>query len=259
MTLTTPRVPGSIVCSVHIDLSAIRDNTAVMVRRVAPRIVVADVSADGYGHGAVAVARAVLGGGANEFSVSRLEDARELQPIDGLIGVTAVSDRSRSARGSEWTSSGGCPRGEAYRAGSELYGLTDDPELRPAMSVRALVVGTKTIEAGEGVSYGYTYRAPSRTNLALVGIGYADGLDRAASNLGSLLLGGVERRIVGRVAMNALVLDLGTGTVSVGDEAVVFGDPRRGEPTASAWASLLGKSAAEVATVFGTHLPRVNS
>lgn len=109
------------------------------------------------------------------------------------------------------------------------------------------------------MSYGYTYRAPSRTNLALVGIGYADGLDRAASNLGSLLLGGLERRIVGRVAMNALVLDLGTGTVSVGDEAVVFGDPRRGEPTASAWASLLGKSAAEVATVFGTHLPRVDS
>ena len=148
------------------------------------------------------------------------------------------------------------PSGAGVVAGAALYGLTDDPDLRPAMRVSALVVGTKTIDAGEGVSYGLTYRAPARTNLALVGIGYADGLDRSAGNIASLLLGGVPRRIVGRVAMNALVLELNDGSAEVGDEAVVFGDPAVGEPRAHDWAERIGRSAAEVTSVFGRHLPR---
>ena len=141
--------------------------------------------------------------------------------------------------------------------GDELYGLTRDPQLRAAMRVTALVVGTKTIEAGEGVSYGYTWYAPARTNLALVGIGYADGLDRIASNVGSLFLGGVPRRIVGRVAMNALVLDLGQASATIGDEAIVFGDPVAGEPAVWDWARSLGRPCAEIVSVFGSHLPRV--
>ena len=143
---------------------------------------------------------------------------------------------------------------EVVTAGAELYGLAEDRKLRPAMRVTALVIAIKTIEAGEGVSYGYTWRAARRTNLALVGIGYADGLDRIASNIGSLFLAGTVRPIAGRVAMNALVLDLGDDRVSLGEEAVVFGDERRGEPSASSWASVLGKTAVEV--VFGAHLPR---
>jgi alanine racemase len=127
------------------------------------------------------------------------------------------------------------------------------------MRVSALVVGTKTIDAGDGVSYGHTYRAVARTNLALIGIGYADGLDRAASNVATLQLGGVQRRIAGRVAMNALVVDLGADTARIGEEAVVFGDPSRGEPSVVSWAASLGTSAAEVATAFGSHLPRIFS
>jgi alanine racemase len=139
----------------------------------------------------------------------------------------------------------------------DLYGLLAESRFRPVMRVSALVVGTKTIEAGEGVSYGYTYRAARRTNLALVGIGYADGLDRRASNVASLRLGGRDRTIAGRVAMNALVLDLGDDTVAVGDEAIVFGDPQRGEPTVEGWADSIGISARQATTVFGSHLPRV--
>ncbi len=139
---------------------------------------------------------------------------------------------------------------------ADAYGLAEDRRLRPAMRVSALVVGVKTIEAGEGVSYGYTYRAPRRTNLALVGIGYADGVDRFAGNRSLLLLRGVPRLIAGRVAMNALVLELGDDTASVGDEAVLFGDPRAGEPHIASWAAALGKSAEEIAIAFGSHLPR---
>jgi alanine racemase len=123
--------------------------------------------------------------------------------------------------------------------------------------VSALVVGTKSIDSGESVSYGYTWTATARTNLALVGIGYADGLDRIASNVGSLMLGGVPRRIVGRVAMNALVLDLGQHSAAIGDEVVVFGDPAAGEPAVWDWAKSLGRPCAEIVSVFGSHLPRV--
>lgn len=246
-------MPGSAVCVARVDLSAIRDNTAVLTRRIAPRRLAADLAADGYGHGALATALAASEGGAGLLVVSELEDSRELR--DSGIVIDVVARRGLSSSGTER----GSGEDEVYSAGAVLYGLVDDPELRSAMRVSALVVGTKTIEAGEGVSYGYTYRAAARTNLALVGIGYADGLDRIASNVGTLLLGGKPRKIAGRVAMNALVLDLGDDSASVGDEAVVFGDVRRGEPSALSWAAALGKSAAEVVSVFGQHLPRISS
>ena len=218
-------LPGSRIHSASIDLSAIRDNAAVLVRRAGCRVVLADVRADAYGHGLTAVIDAAVDGGAFvrdiDFSVSSEDDS------------------------------------DFVSAGSALYGLSADLELRPAMRVSALVVGTKTIDAGESVSYGYTWTASSRTNLALVGIGYADGMDRIASNVGSLRLGGATRRIVGRVAMNALVLDLGQDSATVGDEVVVFGDPSVGEPAVWDWASSLGRPSAEIVSVFGSHLPRV--
>jgi alanine racemase len=122
------------------------------------------------------------------------------------------------------------------------------------MRVSATVMGVKTIERGDGVSYGYTFRATERTNLAMVAMGYADGLDRRAGNVASMVLGGRPRRIAGRVAMNAAVLNLGEDTVSLGDEAVLFGFGD--EPPASDWAEPLGITDSEVVTVFGRLLAR---
>ncbi len=203
-----------------IDLSAIRDNAAALVALAGSRSVVADLRSDGYGHGIGAVIEAAMAGGA-------FVDERG-QPN----GVDVVS------------------------TGAALYGITGDAGFRPAMRVSARVVGTKTIAAGESVSYGHSWTATTRTNLALVGIGYADGVDRIASNVGFLLLNGAARQIAGRVAMNALVLDLGSDLAAVGDEVVVFGDPAAGEPAVWDWASVLGKPAAEAVSVFGSHLHR---
>jgi alanine racemase len=218
-------LPGSRIHSASIDLSAIRDNAAVLVRRAGSRVVVADLRADAYGHGLNAV-------------------------------IDAAADGGALVRDIDFSVSSGCDV-DFVSAGSDLYGLSADLELQPAMRVSALVVGTKTIDAGESVSYGYTWTASSRTNLALVGIGYAEGMDRIASNVGSLRLGGAARRIVGRVAMNALVLDLGQDSAAIGDEVVVFGDPSVGEPAVWDWASSLGRPSAEIVSVFGSHLPRV--
>jgi alanine racemase len=257
-----------LLCEAHIDTGAIRHNAKTLVDRSLDVPVIADVSADGYGHGAVESAFAALDGGVTMLTVSDVAAAAELREggIQVPISVSYFDSADDAARAEEldvvlrrtldsWT---------LKQVGPGLYGLDraggadsgGEAGLRAAMRVTTRVVGTKTIEAGDGVSYGYTFRAARRTNLALVALGYADGLDRRAGNTASLWLGGKRRTIAGRVAMNVAVLDLGDDIVSIGDEAVVFGDPALGEPAADDWAASLGISAAEAATVFGRSLPR---
>ncbi len=237
-----------------IDTGAIRENAAVLAARAGDRPLLADVAGDGYGHGAVESARAALDGGAVWLGVSTLADAAELRRSG--IHAPILASYPVDPRGAEDAGVTVGSDAEVELAGAALYGLVSDPELRAAMRVSARVVGTKTIERDEGVSYGYTYRAATRTSLALVALGYADGLDRPASNLGTLWLAGKPRLIAGRVAMNAHVLELGFDSAAIGDEAVLFGDTNAGEPSALDWAAHLDKDAAEVVSVLGAKLPR---
>jgi alanine racemase len=207
----------------EIDLEAIRHNIRLLLDRAAGRIVVVDVAADGYGHGASAVLRAAVEAGGS--------------------AVVPAHEAPASS-------------GHALFAAGALYGLGGGAGLRPAMRVSSVVISTRTIDAGEGVSYGLTYRATARTNLALVGIGYADGLDRSAGNVARVLVGTESRRIVGRVAMNALVVELGEAESEVGERVVVFGDPTRDEPHVTAWAASIDRPPDEVTSVFGRHIER---
>lgn len=238
----------------RIELAAIRDNAAVLAERAGSIPLLADVSGDGYGHGALESALAALRGGAVWLGVSNLDEAAELR-LAGIHAPIFAAIAGDAARARELDVAFE-PSVELVRAKEELYGLTVDPELRPAMRVSALVVAAKTVEPGDGVSYGYTYRAEVRTTLALVGLGYADGLDRAASNRGTVLLNGRPRLIAGRVAMNVHVLELGVDVAAIGDEAVLFGDPAVGEPSAIDWAAHLDKTPAEVTSVLGQKLPK---
>jgi alanine racemase len=207
-----------------------------------------DVRADGYGHGAVEAARAAERGGAGLLLVSSVSEAHALEAAGIRLPTAVVSgDDPHLAAGF------------ALIPTALVYGFSEGSELQPAMRVLAKVIGVKSIAAGEGVSYGYTFRAPRATNLALVAIGYANGVDRLASNVGTLWLRGSRRAIVGRVAMNALVLDLGNDHAVVEDVAVIFGDPAQGEPSVRAWADALGKRPAEVAANLGARLPRSSS
>lgn len=229
---------------VLVDAARISENAAILLSRSASSQPLAmDVSADAYGHGAVTAARAALAGGATMVvasDVATLADLAEAGIVAYAVPGLAGAD---------------LPGGASIVCG-ELYGLVRDPELRPAMRVSALVAGIKTIDAGEGVSYGYTYRAAQRTNLALVGMGYADGLDRVASNHSHIWLNGKPRLVAGRVAMNAVMLEMGNDTSTVGAEAVLFGDPRNGEPHVADWAARLGISASEAVVVFGSRIRR---
>ncbi|GAB3559284.1 alanine racemase [Actinopolyspora lacussalsi] len=151
-------------------------------------------------------------------------------------------------------------RFDMVRPGIAVYGLDPVPQegdhgLRPAMTFRSSVVLTKRIAAGESVSYGHNWTAPADTNLALVPVGYADGVPRSLSDRFSVLLGGERRPVVGRVCMDQIVVRCDDDQVAEGDEVVLFGPGDRGEPTAAEWAEELGTIHYEIVT--GMYRPRV--
>ena len=154
-------------------------------------------------------------------------------------------------------------RFDLVRGGIASYGLCpipdyDVPGLRPAMTLESKVALTKRVPAGSGVSYGHRYVTERETSLALVPLGYADGVPRAATNKGPLLLGGRRRTIAGTVCMDQFVVDIGDDTVAAGEYAILFGDP--GEhtdvPTALDWARVLDTIPYEMVTRVGVRVPR---
>ncbi|WP_035869279.1 alanine racemase [Cryptosporangium arvum] len=147
---------------------------------------------------------------------------------------------------------------DLVRPGVALYGLSPNPArieapLRPAMTLRGEVLIAKRVPAGHGVSYGHTYHTATETTLALIPLGYADGIPRQASGRGPVLLGGERRTIAGRVCMDQFVLDVGDDPVSAGDEAVLFGP---GGPSADDWADVVGTINYEIVTRIGARVPR---
>lgn len=156
-------------------------------------------------------------------------------------------------------------RYDLVRPGLAIYGLSPAPQagapadfgLRPAMRVAADVSLVKAVPAGCGVSYGHTYTTLRATRLALLPVGYADGIPRHASGAGPVRLGGARHTIAGRVCMDQIVLDVGTTPVAPGDEAVLFSDGLDGSPTAQEWADAAGTISYEIVTRIGGRLPRV--
>ncbi|KNB50170.1 alanine racemase [Streptomyces caatingaensis] len=154
---------------------------------------------------------------------------------------------------------------DLVRTGVAMYGISPSPELgtsaelglRPVMTLSASLASVKRVPAGHGVSYGHLYATPAESTLALVPLGYADGIPRSASGTGPVLVAGKRRTVAGRVAMDQFVVDLGQDTASVGDEAVLFGPGDRGEPTAEDWAEATGTIAYEVITRITGRVPRV--
>jgi alanine racemase len=361
---------------VVVDLDAIAANTAVLRERVG-RPLMAVVKADGYGHGLVPAARAVLAGGADALGVAVLEEALALRsagitaPLlawlhtpgtdyaaalsadvelsvsaDWALAEVVAAARATglSARVHLFTDTGLSREGatpadwpglveaaaraqadgdltvvglwshmayadapthptigaqvsvfeeavavarragltearrhlansaatvalpdtwyDMVRPGVALYGLDPlggDPAvhgLRPAMTVRAAVALIKRVPAGVGVSYGHTYFPTSETTLALVPVGYADGVPRAGGNRAPVLAGGAQRTIAGRVCMDQFVLDIGDDPIAPGDEVVLWGPGDDGEPTAQQWADAVDTIHYELVTRVGGRFTR---
>jgi len=157
-------------------------------------------------------------------------------------------------------------RFDLVRPGIAVYGLSPMPDLassadlrlRPAMALLGRVALVKDVPPGQGVSYGLTHVTTTDTTLALIPLGYGDGVPRHAGAAGPVLLGGHRVPVAGSVCMDQVVLDLGgrDGAVRAGDVAVLFGSGRDGEPTAQDWADAAGTISYEIVTRIGTRVPR---
>ncbi len=152
---------------------------------------------------------------------------------------------------------------DMVRPGIATYGLSPIPELgdfglRPAMTLSARMAVVKRVAAGTGVSYGHLYVTERETTVAVVPLGYADGVLRGATNRAQVLAAGKRRTVAGRVCMDQFMIDLGDDQASEGDEVVLFGPGTGGEPTAQEWADSLGTITHEIVTRIGSRVPRVH-
>ena len=148
------------------------------------------------------------------------------------------------------------------RVGVAAYGLPVTARygasgLIPAMRVSGQLVLVKRVAAGLGVGYGHTYRTRAETTLALVPLGYSDGVPRHASNAGPVTIEGQRFQVSGRISMDQFTIDVGDASVREGQWAVLWGDPARGEPGAMEWADAAGTIPYEIITRVGARVPRV--
>lgn len=201
---------------IRLSRRALRQNLVAITERDTYEVL--DIRANAYGHGAETVVSEALSHGLSRFLADEGEDL---------------------PRGAE--------RVENPAASLELYGF-DDVDTA-VMSVHGEVINVKRVEAGAAVSYGYTYRLDRDARLALVALGYADGIPRAASSVCTGAVRGRPFRIAGRIAMDQLVLDVGDVEVAVGDEVTIWGGD--GADPARAWGRLIDRSPESLTACIG--------
>jgi alanine racemase len=154
-------------------------------------------------------------------------------------------------------------RFDAARFGLVLYGIEPcqlpdgAPSLRPTMRVRTEIVALRTIPDGGRVGYGHTWVARGDRVVATIPMGYADGLSRALSNRGEVLVRGRRAKIAGIVSMDLTTVDVtDVPGVALGDEVVVLGAQEAEQITAEEIAGHMGTIPWEVITSISRRVPR---
>ena len=141
----------------------------------------------------------------------------------------------------------------------EVRRVGDRDSLVPVLSLTARVHLVRDLDAGERVSYGRTIPLPKDSRVAVVPLGYADGVTRClGSEGGEVLIRGKRRPICGTVTMDQLMVDCGRDDVRVGDRVVLIGRQGDEEITADEWARRLGTISYEVLCGIGPRVPRVS-
>jgi len=148
---------------------------------------------------------------------------------------------------------------DMVRPGIILYGYnlagTPSPEVKPVMELRTNVALIKQVKKGETVSYGRTWTASYDTVIAVLPVGYADGLPRLASNKWQAVINGKTYPLVGRVCMDQCMADIGPNTeVHRWDEASILGGPA---PGAGILAGRIGTIPYEITCNINKRVPRV--
>jgi len=153
---------------------------------------------------------------------------------------------------------------DMVRCGISIYGLYPSRDvshsigLRPALRLKARVARLRTLPPGTGVGYGATFVTTRATRIALLPIGYADGIKRSYSNRGSVLVAGRRADVVGRVSMDQMAVDVtDIDGVAEGDEVVLIGRQGNDEITCDEMAETMGTINYEVVVGLSPRLPRI--
>lgn len=146
---------------------------------------------------------------------------------------------------------------DAVRVGIAMYG-SEAPAMEPVLQLRARVAQVKTVAPGTTIGYGRTWTAAATARIATVSIGYADGVHRARSNRGDVLVRGKRVPLIGTVSMDSITVDVSAlPTVEPGDAATLIGadgDERIRAEEVAGWS---GTISYEVLTAIGSRVERV--
>lgn len=155
---------------------------------------------------------------------------------------------------------------EGVRAGIMMYGYYPSDEvnmkevkLTPVLTLKARIIHLKTLNKGEGISYGKTYITDRVSKIATLPIGYADGLSRLHAGKGKVIIGGKMVPIVGRICMDQCMVDVtDIPDVKLGDEVILIGSDDYGNRiTADDLANNIGTISYEILCDISKRIPRI--
>jgi alanine racemase len=186
------------------------------------------------------------------------------EPVLAARGPLPIRHIAASAAAMLWPQT----RLDMSRFGIALYGLWPSSQTReamnggklplePALSYVTEIVAVQQIAAGEPVGYGTTFHVPRPTRIGVIPVGYADGIPRALSNIGAVLIDGARCAIVGRVAMNMCFVDLTHApNAHTGSAVTLIGRDGSEEITADDWATWSNTINYEIVTRLPSTLAR---
>lgn len=228
-----------------------RDDTAAMVARAAE-----------LHHGGRIRVEGLMSHCSGTSREADLAQAEEFEAVLAQLRELGVEPEYRHLAASAAALDHPSLRYTMVRFGIAAYGLAPADHLRatgvrPVMRLETDVILTKRLRAGDGVSYNHLWRAEDSTTVALIPVGYADGIPRAATGSAHVAINGERFPVVGRIAMDQIVVNVGDASVSVGDVASVWGDPIDGTPHPDEWADWAGTIGYEIVTRLGHRVVRM--
>ncbi len=155
------------------------------------------------------------------------------------------------------------PFGNMCRVGIASYGLQPSSNvqidyIQPVMSIHSTVSFVKKLSKGQSVGYGHTFTANKKMKVATVPFGYADGLPRSLSNKGEVLIHSKRARILGRVSMDQIVVDVSAlNDVKMGDDVIIIGESNGERISAEEVAEIAGTINYEIVCDISKRVPRI--
>lgn len=144
------------------------------------------------------------------------------------------------------------------RAGIASYGISKNPNLKPALTLKSKIIQIKKIEEGERIGYNGTFKANSELTLGILPIGYYDGVDRNLSNKGFVKVGQKFCKIIGRVSMNVMAIDLSNiNNPKIGDEVIIYSNNPSDKNSVINTAKLCKKIPYEILVNLATSTKRI--